>query len=258
MENSITYILDLMLKYGTLIVTIIVGVWARHKFNKQHNFNKDVELLKSQLMQNQAILNSAINSFASERQASQERRLIAIENIWKAVLLIRKRFSSITFFYSILLPAEYNDELKKHRIINLDEIKENLMLSHEVNLEEYRPFISEKLWMLFFTYKSFQNRIAVKFVMDGEKGKLCDWREDSPAITQLSNVLDVDEVNYTKNCKPFESLTVAINFIEYKILEEMNLLLSGAKVVENNYKNATKLAAAINANMQENQNTYRI
>ncbi|WP_110955964.1 hypothetical protein [Anaerosinus massiliensis] len=244
MEISITYILDLMLKYGTLIVTIIIGVWARHKFNKQHDFNKDVEFLKSQLVQNQAILNSTINSFASERQASQERRIMGVDAIWKEVIDIRQKHSAVTFFYSILFPDEYNKELKNHPIVDLDEIEIVLRELSKNNLEVHRPFIGEKLWFLFWTYRAFQGRVTYRFIEASKKSNIQDWRDDKGSIEHLSNVLKKDELIYVKKYSPLGSLTIAINLIEYKILEEINLLISGEKAAENSYKNAIKFAEA--------------
>lgn len=241
MDKEAMSVLDAFLKYGTMLITFIVGVWAWYKFNKQHEINREIESLKSQFAQNQTILNSTINSLTVERHASQERRIVGVEVIWKEVLFIRQLFAPIAYFYSILLPEEYEEGLKNHPIVDVGKIESLFGELYKKDLEAHRPFLGEKLWFAFWTYRAFQGRVAFNFIQSSKK-TIQDWREDALAIEHLDNVLNKNEVELVKKYSPLGSLTVAINLVEYKILEEIHSLLSGEKAAENSYKNAVKYA----------------
>lgn len=96
--------------------------------------DKELEKIKAQLIQNQSIMNAAITNLSSGHQAANERRLKAIEIIWSNILNIRNLCTPAIFFYSILLPKEYNaaDILEKPTFqsilsqLNMDKISEQI------------------------------------------------------------------------------------------------------------------------------------
>jgi hypothetical protein len=113
-----------------------------------------------------------------------QKRLSAAETLWTTVLDLRERFSAVIFFYTILVPSEYDSvfELNSKTRDIVGGINDALIadaMRRAQKVEENRPYISESLWSPFFVYRAFVGRLAALIVMGKGNRHIGDWREDN-------------------------------------------------------------------------------
>lgn len=248
------------------IGAIFAAVWLVYKFHMQYKFNKKIEVIKSdleislektkaELDTNRTILNLAITSLANESRTAQKKRIKATEDIWNTTMEIRNVASSIVFFYSILLPNEYKEGITNRELINIENtdknIDEYLLKSLSNNeIEKSRIFVGEKLWFLFWSYRAIFLRLGKKFIDLAKKGEVFIWTEDSLIKEYMNIVLDENEIEYIKNNHDFKKLNALKEFIEIKIINEIEALISGEKAATSSFENAIKFLKLVNCQMR--------
>jgi hypothetical protein len=229
---------------GKLIADRIALAWRR-------NEQSAIEAVRHAFSSERILLESIIKGSQLGQDSSHERRLIAIERMWQAVLILRSRFSCITFFYGILLPEEYDDTYRRGGAIGAsirdvnDESTVNAMNEVE-SVENERPYLGEVLWLKFFIYRAFLGRLSVLIIKGKETGRFQDWREDNGVRQLLPNVLKPEVIDAILNRLPsFVSVTRATAELENSILEETSLILSGGRSAIESFQNATELREAV-------------
>ncbi|HWR15642.1 MAG TPA: restriction endonuclease [Terriglobales bacterium] len=112
-----------------------------------------------------------------------QKRISATETLWSAVLDLKQSLSSAVFFYTILLPSEYDSVFEDHgnmhdvvSSITDDLINDAMTRANEV--ERCRPYLSEVLWSHFFVYRAFLGRLATLIVMGKRHQHIENWRND--------------------------------------------------------------------------------
>ena len=181
---------------GGLVAWIGKLVAEKVTLNWKEQQQKEMETLRAQLDRDRLVMETAIFSFSSGQEAAQEKKIQATEKLWKHVLIIRKICQSAIFFYSILLPSEYNEVFTKPKMKEMfsdldDNVLEKISSDTE-DLESNRPFLGEKLWLLFFIYRAFIGRIFFILVDGLKKGEIKDWRKDDGVHSLLKNILSND------------------------------------------------------------------
>lgn len=209
---------------------------------------KEIESLKEDLSRDRLLLQTALSNFSSGRAASQERRLDALQRTWEAVVDLKDRWGQAIFFYRILQPDEYNqvhDDPKVREMVNdLDDSTTSNALNATSDIEKLRPLIGEKIYILFFIYRAFIGRLA-DFVVQGKKGKeVPDWRSDDATQHLLATVLTEEEISEALNSQ-VKALDNVINRLEEKIIQEINLTLSGKRSSTESIKHARKLKKSL-------------
>jgi hypothetical protein len=112
-----------------------------------------------------------------------QKRLSAVETLWSVVLDLRERLWAPVFFYTILMPSEYDSVFEKdskmHKVVAsiTDELIADSM-RRTSRVENDRPFLGEVLWGQFFIYRAFLGRLAALVVMGRDHGHIDNWRDD--------------------------------------------------------------------------------
>ena len=244
------------------IGAFFAGLWLVYTFHMQYKFHKKIEGIKSELKislektkaeldTNRTILNLAISSLANERRTAQKKRIKAAEDIWNTTMEIRDVVSSILFFYSILLPDEYKEGITNRELINVENadksIDEYILKSCSNNeIEKSRIFVGEKLWFLFWSYRAIFLRLGKKFIDLAKNGEVFIWTEDSNIKEYMNLILDENEIEYIKNNHDFKKLNALKEFMEIKIINEIDTLISGEKAATNSFENAIKFLKLVN------------
>lgn len=199
----------------------------KHELKAEHEIA--LERLRASNAENQAIQAVAMASFAEGHKAAHERRLAAIEMVWKEIVRLRKATPAATTLVDILVPQERQQFVTNPRLRELVdsfsiEQMEKLFLSDTA--ENARPFVGEFIYALFFAYRALSGRVAF-FIKNGvEKGKVDNWFEDPGIRRLISAALTPEEI------KQFDETKVRMfmwlrNLIEQKILGQANRIISG-------------------------------
>jgi len=160
------------------------------------------------------------------------RIIMAMEKLWTSVLVIREFGRRFTTFQSLLLPEEYDKiiagKLKGIVPIMSQEEFHNQMVTLDPGVESERPFVGEAIWSLYYIYRAFTVRQALK-VQDGlEKKKLQVWnkdfqgKHDSATERMLGTIFTQEELLQFDAGDGFGATTKIMNAIEVRLLNEMN------------------------------------
>jgi len=198
--------------------------------------------------QSQTVLSATLATFASGHGAAQERRLNAVEQIWRAFVAIRTQVPALTVLAEILtddefaaldaqkgLPANYTPtEL-------MEETKRLMVATHEV--ESHRPFVGELAWARFYMYRAVSFRLLVIFETGLRTGKFTPWRKDSGMQQLLSSALTEDELAtvMSRSLAPWYSTR---NILEGKFLQEVHGVISGKHASDASLGEATRILEA--------------
>jgi hypothetical protein len=171
----------------------------------------------------------------------------AIEKLWIGVLSLRADFARVLFFYQILLPTEYDSEYKSGRTLaaSIEDVNDDTTIAaiQRVDpVEQERPYLGETLWLKFFIYRAFLGRIAHLTIQGKRSGHFIDWTSDEGVRQIISNVLPVETVQSALN-GPLASLGIRrlADQLEWSILGEVSLILSGKRSAVESFENAKQL-----------------
>jgi len=220
----------------------------RFKIKWQHESQHNIEDFKAEVSRNTEFLKASLASLANEHSTAQERRLIAVENLWECIIQIRKYNSSIVNFYSILLPREYVTVLhEKKDIFGIEHISEGTLNDLNINIdyiEKHRPFLGGDLWNLFFLYRAFMIRMCYLFIKGRKNVDIKPWYEDNHLVDIakfiLGNKLESIEVS------SISSLQNILGLFEQKIIMEMEKVISGKSASEISFNQALNILELTN------------
>lgn len=212
----------------------------------------ELEKLRNVFGTDRLLLESAARSFQVSQDSYQQKRLIAVERIWAAVIRLRQDFSRPVFFFSILIPSEYAKQLDNREMLGAsmetvtpESISDVMKWTQE--LESDRPFLGETLWIQFFAYRAFMGRIAFLIIDKKRQRKVSDdWRSDNGLRQILSWVLPSKEVTSLLDGKEvLGDVNRAINALEGQMLREISMITSGKRSSLESFENAKSLKDAI-------------
>ena len=242
---------DIVLLLGgwTVIVTGIVSFisyLATQRIIRSWDIKhqRELEILRNNQAETQVLLKDTLSTISSSQSLLQNRRVEAVDRLWKAVLALKAYYSPVTFFFTIALPNEYKTALANSTIFEgLRKIDDNYIVNYpeEVsNLEDCRPYLGENLWLHFFVYRAFLGRIAVlvKWLKEGKE--IGDWRQDSGVQQHLKVAFEEDEFNALMKSNPME-INYALNVLESKVLREISYIVSGRQSSLESFENSREL-----------------
>jgi hypothetical protein len=162
---------------------------------------------------------------------TQKRQLEAVERLWKAVKDLRTAFASLTCCDTILTPREIDGFFRKRWPEPFSYINDYAL--HEATAKHYRqakaeeveserPFVSPRLWSIYFVIRAVYGRFGVLFQFSFEKGLYQDWHHDRGMDQLLRSVLPANVVEQLKTVE-IGGLMAAMNYLEQHFLAEAGL-----------------------------------
>ncbi len=215
----------------------IIGSWDAKN-------QRELEILRNNQAETQLLLKDTISTISSSQSLLQEHRVEAVDKLWRAILAMKEHYSLVTFFFSMLMPSEYKTALSNSTTFEgLRKIDDDYITNCSqgvLELENFRPYLGETLWLYFFVYRAILGRLAilVKWIKEGRETG--DWRQDSGIQQHLKAVFEKDEFNSLINSSPME-IYYALNILDSKILREVSFILSGRKSSLESFENSKEL-----------------
>jgi hypothetical protein len=215
----------------------IIGSWDTRN-------QRELEILRNNQAETQVLLKDTTSAITSSQSLLQARRVEAVDKLWKAILALKDHYSPVTFFFTIALPSEYKTALANSAIFSgLRKIDDHYIVNfpQEVSeLESFRPYLGETLWLHFFVYRAVLGRLAllVKWLKEGKETG--DWRQDSGVQQHLKAVFEEDEFKTLMNSSPME-INYALNILDSKVLREISYILSGRRSSLESFENSREL-----------------
>lgn len=236
----------LILGGWTFVITSITA-WFSNLMSKriinswEAKNQQTLEILRANQSENRVLLENVISSISSSQTLLQERRVNAVDKMWQCITELRDYFSPAVFFFSILYPNEYSSALRIPTIeAGVLKITEQYVVNYQTDLENFRPYLGETLWLQFFIYRALLSRLAILVNWLKEGKEIPDWREDDGIQQHVKIMLNDNEYRFLMSASPI-NVRFVFNTIESKMLEEMSCILSGRKSSVENYESASEI-----------------
>lgn len=173
-----------------------------------------------------------MNSLYAELAA---KRVSAVDTLWRHIVGMEDHYSELLSLLNICTPQELSDALDgKHQgIMGMLEsgykkspLREPGPYVTNPDIPATRPFVSERLWSLFFVIRAVYGRLAVLVGMSYEKKQYIDWATDDLMNTLVGRVLAPEVIARGKKRLGGFSNVICRN-LETAFLEEARRVLDG-------------------------------
>jgi hypothetical protein len=177
--------------------------------------------------------NITLQSAPSTNHLTHQRQIQAVEALWQIARNLAKEFSQVVFVDNILVVSELNAYFhhREHSRI-MECINEYADMNIAIKkmgaagaldgASKERPFVSHRLWSVFFVLQAIYGRTALLLTNSYKERKLVDWREDSGCDQLLRAILPPAIVDEAKS-KIFGGLRFAIDHLESQFLAEAGM-----------------------------------
>lgn len=207
-----------------------------------------IERLRHELRAVESMTAAARDAFAFGSQASHERRLHAVEALWAVVLKLRVSTNLLRGLYDALVQGEHeaairNPENRLLRDCNWKKVAEMAEMGPQI--EVHRPFLSERLWHLFFVYSFVLIRSCIVTLRAIAGEPFVIWYDD-PGIRQIlgAALTQNEQAEIFSGRFPFSN---CVDILEGKILEESERVISGRRAGEEALDRERELARTISS-----------
>lgn len=144
----------------------------------------------------------------SNSSTANDRTLKAVENLWQIILGLKAAFGDVTFVDTILTPDELNKYFRRESSHPLfesisayrsqDTVIEKMNSAKFSEGQKERPFVSPRLWLIFYCIQAVYGRTAMLYTLSFKKGRYEDWRQDSVLDQHLRAILPSQGVDQIK------------------------------------------------------------
>lgn len=221
-------------------------------------YSQNVELLKNFLGTERDALMAIRGILSNMISSTHGRTLEAIEQVWTNILRIRDFALQYIGLYELFTREELRRDDIAQELLDLIPLLREDQWMKEVraatgDIEMYRPFIGERLWVLYSCYKAVALRIAWKVLEGKRHGRIPQWDEtlagkpDDRLRWLAGVVLSESELHEVFEPTPFGGPWRLLAAIEAKILEEMNLLVFGRRQVSMSIREMEQLERALHS-----------
>ena len=220
-----------------------------HKAQLKAEHEIALERLRSDLAREHAIETTATATFTAGHIAASERRLQAVEALWKTILELRNNTPTIVGVADMLTSDETRKVPADPRLApllkDLSEAKiVSIFIQGSSGVEVFRPFFGDYLWSLFFVYRALMGRISLIFVKGRGQATVDYWAEDDGVRQLLSAVLSKDELEHFHKMR-IGKLDFMRGAMEAKILAEIRRIVSGQSSGEVALDQARRISEAL-------------
>jgi hypothetical protein len=203
-----------------------------HRAALKANEDRAIEELRAEVASARAAHQAALDAFASAQSAATERRLSAVEALWKATVSSREAVGRPTLVYNILTREEIaraHEDARSRQIVGeipFDWVtKELLPLNRQVDL--LRPFVDEVLWALYDGYRALLGRTVTILIIAQDRGKAYPfWLDDQLVRQVLASLLSPEQLREV-NSMQVGSFGRAEAYIEERVITAARAAVSG-------------------------------
>jgi hypothetical protein len=218
-------------------------IGARLKASIQHEYDRNLETYKATLKQEQefAILDiktavareaafhaTAQASFAEGQKASMERKLNALDRLWRSVLDLRNNLPAVLGFMDFLTVDEYQGarDHPTFRELTKDLSPDKMPALTPQDIEEARPYTGEYLWTIYYCYRAILLRILFLLHLGRTDAEKMNWHTDGGTRQLIEAVLTPAEVAQFDQAR-FAKVAWIKQRLEAKILAAAQKVISG-------------------------------
>lgn len=240
----------------TILITVLgsggVGAYLKIYLTEKitsdikSQYDKELEVLKSNLLQQQNLINTSIASQKDGYNLANSDRIESIKIYWKNYNKIIQSIDPVAEIDSFIKIEETGAEhfLKTEpfiEIINSLPVRDTFsVITEQAETRLIRPFVSEKLWTYFLNIVFFTSRIIYLYKNGLEEKNLKHWKHDEYLLNNISKMLTDVEYQYIMD-NELNGIYGFIAFTERKILNEIEIIITGKASADYSFNHARSL-----------------
>lgn len=163
--------------------------------------------------------------------AIKNRQILAVESFWNAIIALRKEFGDLIYVDDILTAKEIDGSFKNgwslcfgdiNSYARVNTIMVKFTRARAMDVEAERPFVSPRLWSIYFIIRATYGRIACLFEMSFTEASYRDWRYDSGVNQLVGSILPsgiIDSVTSSNS----QGLRETFDHLENLFMSEANM-----------------------------------
>jgi hypothetical protein len=164
-----------------------------------------------------------------------QRQIQAIEHLWLVTGKLNSEFSLVVFVDTILTRQELDAYFRNGHFGNGEHLADcvrefadrnaplrKLANSGANDASRERPFVSQRLWSVFFVLQAMYGRSALLIANSYKERRLVDWREDSGCEQLLRAILPEKAIAHAKELE-IGGLRTSIDYLESQFLAEASM-----------------------------------
>lgn len=173
-----------------------------------------------------------VQSAPSTSHLTRQRQIQAVEALWLTLNNLGNEFRFVIFVDTILTSYELDsyfrgddhpqiaDCIREYADMDVAIGKLSSAGTNEATKE--RPFVSLRLWSIFFVLQALYGRAALLITNSYRENRLVDWREDRGCDQLLRSILPAQSVEQAKG-QEIGGLRTAIGYLESMFLAEAGM-----------------------------------
>jgi hypothetical protein len=176
--------------------------------------------------------NITVQSAPDTSHLVRQRQIEAVDHLWQVVRNLSSEFGFSVFVDSILTASELDAHFREGEHAQVaDCIREyadqNFVLrkmdsAGANNAEKERPFVTNRLWSVFFVLRGFYGRTALLLTNSYKESRFVNWRTDSGCDQLLRAILSAAVVELARG-QVVGGLRTAIDSLESQFLAEAGM-----------------------------------
>lgn len=227
------------------VISAVVGYFAQRFADKRNErwreqTETNLKKIEHQLSEKSTIFNRLIDAQQSSYSLAQEKRILAIEEMWQLISQFSFEFPhSVSIIYNVLTEDEianfYNSSKyiheRKELLNELQNMQNSTFFQYYTELQrklsQNRPFLGEEIHKSILVTNIFYSRVIMYVERCVINERLLHWHNDKPTMKILKDFLSQEEYNFILNNKENGSIGSTIGLLESKILLNINEVITG-------------------------------
>lgn len=261
-QLDLVSILSIVLGSGSLSTIGSAIILERLRTKWKLESDRTIEALKGEISQNNSLVNSLVVHSGQVRQKIIERQLDSIKTLWQCTMTVKDNTPAlISTVNNIFTHDEVASGGLKHKrrgstfeqeILDIDKAEYFAIAYKNLqNVHTLRPFIGPRLFVLFNAYNAGVGRMVFLLTNGVEKDSIVTWNKDHGIEQILNSVLEANEVEFLLNGSGINGFNALVDLMEQKILNEIEVLLSGKSLVADAISISGQIGAISKAKQEE-------
>jgi hypothetical protein len=236
---------------GLSALFAVISRWVVERALKGFEFKQQLtlEAVRTQAKVHQDTITAALSRGSEVHLAAQSQRLDAVKHLWQEILNIRTKLSPVLQVHDMAASGDREQlrKLLRARIPRSRAAAIDMIPDESPDLETCRPFLGERLWVLFVAYRAVGTEVTAKLIRSHFQGNLLLWFEgdtNQPMLDALERL--VPPAPYRPYLQQGAAgLRELLDYLEVQMLVEVDKRISGKMAAEVSVSEALALATAL-------------
>lgn len=231
-------------------------VFERLKGSVRHEYEEKIENVRTELRKSEgafrsklkekesqidALRNGALSGIVSRQDKLYQRKILAVEQLWKAVVSLAPAKNISTWVATIKFDVAAKEAAKNPQLREMFSVLDGFIDLKKINVQEAdfsRPFLSPLVWALFSAYRSIV--LNAVFKMQSLKSGI---DKDFTNVEGVTNVVKAALPEYESYIEEhgINAFHYLLDILESKIISELENMLSGEAADKESIERASRI-----------------